>query len=110
MLVWAHAFRCDGTQHDQAGFDFAARLVDGLDGSVNAEEGDAPAARAERQPKGDQAEVVLLTGQTREHGRRPEAQSPTPTEPEKPPAQHAGGEVLLRDRGVAAFPALPEFA
>ena len=88
----------------------AAHVVDRLDRRVGAEIDDAPAARAQREPERDEAEVVVLARQAGEHGRGADPHAPAAGDAEQPATQDGGGEVLLGDRCVAACPALSELA
>src|SRR4029079_1036514 len=81
---------------------------DARDRGVGAEVDDAPAARAQRDSEGEEAEIVLFPGGAREDCDRPDAPAPAACEPEEAPSKQCGGEVLLRDRHVAALPALAE--
>ena len=69
---------------------------------------DAPSMRSQREPESDEAELVLLTRDAGEQRHRPDASAPAAREPEQPPAYDPRGEVLLRDGGLAACPALAE--
>ena len=51
---------------------------------------------------------MLLARQAGEHGHRAHPQAPAASDAEQPAAQDARGEVLVRDRGLAALPACPE--
>ena len=51
---------------------------------------------------------MLLARCAGEDGDWPDASAPVACESEEAPAEQRGGEVLLRDRGFAAFPALAE--
>jgi hypothetical protein len=50
----------------------------------------------------------LLPGAAGEDSGWSDALPPAAREPEQAPAQHCGGEVLLRDRHFLSFPALAE--
>jgi IstB-like ATP binding protein len=54
------------------------------------------------------SEWAELFGDEVQHGDRLKPQVPAASQAEQPSAQHAGGEVLLGDRGVASLPALAE--
>ena len=59
-------------------------------------------------PKASRPELVLLTREARQHRQRAEPAAPTAREAQQPPAEDAGGEVLLGNRGLAARPAFSE--
>ena len=98
----------DGGEDDELRCERVRRGFGGVERRVAAEVGDPPAAGPERQAEGDQPELVPLAREAREQCERAEAAAPAACEAEQPPAEDARREVLLRDRGVAARPALAE--
>ena len=99
-----------GADDDERGLRGARRVHNGVDRRIGAEIYDAPGTRSQRQPKGDQPEIVLLPGRARKHGALAKAAAPTARETEEAATQKARGEVLLRDRGLAAFPTVADVA
>ena len=87
----------DAVEHGQGRLDASAGVLDRVDRRVAAEVDDPPAARAEREPEGDQAEVVPLARKAGKQCGGTASLAPTARETEQPAAQHARGEVLLRD-------------
>src|SRR5581483_11878046 len=63
---------------------------------------------AQGESESEEAEVVLFPGSAREDRERPDASSPAACEPEEAPTKQRGGEVLLRDRHLAALPTLAQ--
>ena len=61
-------------------------------------------------PNSRQPEVVALARRAGQQRARPHAAVPAPGQRDQPPAQHHAREVLLRDRGLAALPALAQLA
>ena len=98
----------DRTDRDDVRLERARRGLERLERRVGAEVRDAPAARAQREPERDQPELVLLPGEARQERARPDAAAPIAAQAEQAPAEHVRREVLLRDRRLAALPALPE--
>ena len=68
-----------------------------------------PRARSAR-PNAIRPRSCCSPGRQASTARRAEPEAPAARQAEQPPAQHAGREVLLCDRGVAALPALSELA
>src|SRR3954464_1257040 len=99
-----------GREHDHVGGDGACGVVDGGDGGVGAEVGDAPAEVAQGQAEGDQAELVAFAKHAVQDGAIGARAAPAARHGQHPAFQKGGGEVLLGDRRLAAFPALAEFA
>ena len=99
-----------GREHDQRGLQQTGRLGDGCERRVRPQERDAPAPAPQCQTEADQPQVVLVAGQTRQQCQRRAAAAPAASEAEQPAAQHGARKMLLPDRRLAAFPALPELA
>ena len=66
--------------------------------------------RAQCEPEGDQAELVLLSRDAGEERAGTDAPSPAPGDPEQPAANDVGCEVLLGHRDLATLPPGSEVA
>ena len=91
-----------------AGSEGPGDVGDGADGAVGAEVGDPPAAAAQGDPEGQQAEFVVFAWQAGEDGARTLALTPALGEAEEASSEQVGGEMLLGDRDLAGLPSLPE--
>ena len=91
-----------------AGCEGSGDVGDGADRAVGAEVGDPPAAAAQGDPEGQQAELVVLAWQAGEDGARTLALAPALGKAEEASSEQVGGEVLLGDRRLAGLPPLPQ--
>ena len=80
-----------------AGCEGGGDVGDGADGAVGAEVGDPPAAAAQGDPKGQQAEFVVFAWQAGEDGARTLALAPALGQAQQASSEQVGGEVLLGD-------------
>jgi hypothetical protein len=106
--VAPEAARVDCADDDGGGAARPRGIGDARDRGVGAEVDDAPAAGAQCESEGEEAEVVLFSGGAGEDCDRPDAAAPAACQPEEAPTKQRGGEVFLRDRYLAAFPAHAE--
>ena len=100
----------DRGEHDRLGSHGLGGAAGRADGRVAAEVRDAPAELAQRDPERDEPERVVLAGDAREHRPPPAAAAPAPRPAQHPALEKAAGVVLLRDRRLAALPAVAELA
>ena len=95
-------------EHDHRWRGRPGRLLDGGQRGIGAEEEDAPAVRAQDEPKGEEADVVLLAGRAGEQSQGSRATAPEPSQREQPPPDQVAGEMLLADLEAALLPTKPD--
>jgi hypothetical protein len=104
----AEGARVDCAHDGEGGVARPDGIGDACDRRVVAEEDDAPAARAQREPEGEEPQVVLLAGRAGEDRHRSHALAPAAGEPEQAATQQRRGVVLLGDRHGSPLPLLAE--
>jgi uncharacterized membrane protein YuzA (DUF378 family) len=85
-------------------------IADRVEWRIRSQVLDPPAMRTQCEAEGDQPQLVLLSRDAPEERARTDTSSPTPRDPEQPPADDVGCEVLLRDRDLATLPPGSEVA
>ena len=101
--LWVHAQQ----DHDRRG-EGGDDVGDGPDWAVGAEVGDPPAAAAQGDPEGQQAEFVLFARYAGKDGARTLALAPALGKAKEASSDEVGGEVLLGDRHLAGLPPFPQ--
>ena len=92
-------------EHDELGALCGRRGRDHLQRRVRAEEEDPPPPFPQGKAEDDEREVVQVARRAGQQGERPDALVPPRREREQAATQEMRGEVLLRDRYLAARPA-----
>jgi hypothetical protein len=101
--LWVHAQE----DHDR-GCEGWGDVDDGVDGAVGAEVGDPPAAAAQGDAEGQQAEFVLFARYAGEDGARALALAPALGKAKQASSDEVGGEMFLGDRDLAGLPSFSE--
>src|ERR671910_465716 len=101
--LWGHA-----QEDNNRGCKGWGDVGDRVDRAVGAEVGNPPAAAAQGDPEGQQAEFVLFARYAGEDGARALALPPALGKAKEASSDEVGGEVLLGDRDLAGLPPFSE--
>ena len=103
-----YALRRAGHDHDGGGLERARGLGERVEWRVGPEEGDPPAALAQREAEDDERQIVLFPRRTGQESAWPGALIPAAGEAEEPPSEEVAGEVLVGNRRLASLPAVAQ--
>ena len=106
LRVPTEGARVDGADDDDGGVARPCCVGGALEWRIGAEKDDAPSARPQREAERDQSEVVLFARRARQDRARADSSAPASREAEQSTPEERRCEVLLRDRHLAALPAL----